>query len=276
MIPPPPLNAFKRTSETYLGKMRQVYRLGDAGPGVVLLHEIPGMTLNVLRLARLIAQGGFRVVLPSLFGIDGRSPSTSVNIRSVLRMCISAEFAVFAANGSSPITDWLRELCKAVADDTGGPIGVVGLCITGGFALSLTVGTDGSVHAPIMSEPSLPFPAPFTAHPASVHLSPEEQELVRAATHRCMALRFTGDSRCPRDRFDTYEQLLGRRLTRIEIASPDAAHGIKADAHSVLTEEFSDAPGHPTWAAFQNVIEFLKATLAPGSVAPQRARGLQQ
>lgn len=271
MIPAPPLTDFRQASETYLGKTKAVYRLGDAGPGVVLLHEIPGMTPTVLRLAKLIAQAGFRAVLPSLFGTDGKSPSAALDVQSILRICISAEFSVFAANGSSPVVDWLRELCKAVAGDTGGHIGVVGLCITGGFALSLTVGTDGSVHAPVMSEPSLPFPVPFTANPAAVHLSPQEQEAIRTAKHRCMALRFTGDSKCRRERFDTYEQLLGSRLTRIEIASPDAGHGIKADAHSVLTEELSDAPGHPTWAAFQRVMDFLRGNLISDSIASQIA-----
>jgi hypothetical protein len=55
---------------------------------------------------------------------------------------------------------------------------------------------------------------------------------------------------------------LGGRLTRIEIDSPNPAYGISAGAHSVLTEELSEAPGHPTWAAYQNVVRFLKETLA--------------
>ncbi len=261
MIPPPPLSAFASEQKTFLNQTRTVYRIGDQGPGIVLMHEVPGMTPDVLRLAKLLELRGFRVALPSLFGTDGLAPSGLLDAEVLLKMCVSAEFAVFAANGSSPIVDWLRELCKDFARETNGNVAAIGLCITGGFALSLTVGTDGVVRAPVMSEPSLPFPLPFIHNSAALHLSPAEVDGIRKAPPKCLALRFTNDFRCRVERFDAYEALLADRLVRIEIHSPDTAHQIGSDAHSVLTTELNDTPGHPTWAAFEQLIEFLRNNL---------------
>jgi dienelactone hydrolase len=261
MIEAPSLTEFRRTQMTFLGSTRTIYRIGDHGPGVVLMHEIPGMTPDVLRLGKLLALQGFRVALPSLFGTDGRKPTALIDDEELIRMCVSAEFSVFAANKSSRIVDWLRELCRDFAHETGGNIGAVGLCITGGFALSLTVDTDGTVRAPVMSEPSLPFPIPFTSNRAAMHLSTAEQEWIRQNPTRCIGLRFTGDWRCRSERFDAYQTLLGDKFHRCEIQSPDKIYNIGSDAHSVLTQELSDSPGHPTWAAFERVIEFLRANL---------------
>ena len=147
MIDPPGLAEFERTERTFLTKQRPVYRIGSTGPGVVLMHEIPGLTPDVPRLAKLISQSGFRVALPSLFGVDGCAPTGLIDDEELIRMCVSAQFSVFRANRSSPIVEWLRELCRDLAQETGGPVGAIGLCITGGFALSLVVDTSGMVRA---------------------------------------------------------------------------------------------------------------------------------
>ena len=120
MIDPPPLSEFQSAELTFQGRTCTVRYLGGEGAGVVLMHEIPGMTPNVLRLAKLLA---------------------------------------------------LR-----------------------GFALSLTVDANGKVQAAVMSEPSLPFPFPFTQ------------------------------------------------------------------------EELSDAQGHPTWVAFERLVDFLRMNLGGGGV----------
>jgi dienelactone hydrolase len=202
--------------------------------------------------------------LPSLFGKDGRAPTMLRDDEEVLKMCVSKEFAVFAANGSSPVVDWLRHLCRDLAAETGGPVGAVGLCITGGFSLSLTVCTDGLVKAPVMSEPALPFPLLFTRNHGAIHLSVEEAAAIKRNPPPCMALRFTHDSLCRAERFAAYRALLGDKLTEIPIKSPDPTFGIKCTAHSVLTQELKDSPGHPTWAAFERVLAFLASELKPG------------
>ncbi|HTD38612.1 MAG TPA: dienelactone hydrolase family protein [Candidatus Limnocylindrales bacterium] len=260
------LDEYVRAEKTFGGKTKTVYRRGDTGPGVLLMHEIPGITPKLLGLGKVISDAGFRVAIPSLFGTDGAAPGPIAEVAQVLRMCINAEFNVWAGNGSSPVVDWLRELCKDVAAETGGPVGAIGLCITGGFALSLTVGTDGVVRAPVMSEPSLPFGMPGFSHGADLHLTPAERdEIHAAAAPPVMGLRFTSDSLCPKARFDAYADLLGPRFAphRIEIRSPDPAFGIKASAHSVLTQHNQDAPpDHPTKLAVEQVLTFLRENLA--------------
>src|SRR4029078_12599525 len=77
-------------------------------------------------------------------------------LKQITRVCISKEFSVLAARGSSPITHWLRAPCPDAHADCKGPgAGALGMCMTGNFALSLMV--DPSVMAPVLSQPSLPF-----------------------------------------------------------------------------------------------------------------------
>lgn len=179
---------------------------------------------------------------------------------------MSAEFAVFAADGSSPVVDWIRLLCADLARETGGDVGAIGLCITGGFTLSLTVGTNGKVTAPVMSEPSLPFALPFTHNDAALHLTCEEQEEIRANGSDVMGLRFTGDALCKKARFDAYEALLGTpRFKRIELTSPDPTNDIGPFAYSVFTKDLVNAPNNPTVLKLAEVLDFLDARLKRGT-----------
>src|SRR6185312_4298781 len=54
------------------GMVRPTYRKGS-GPGVVVIHEIPGITPAVIRFAEEVVARGFSVVLPSLFGREEAS-----------------------------------------------------------------------------------------------------------------------------------------------------------------------------------------------------------
>jgi dienelactone hydrolase len=264
-MPDPVMPAeFRAEQKTFGGVTKTVYRIGARGPGVVLMHEIPGVTPNVLRLAKIVAGAGYRVAVPSLFGHDAKPADPLYSTEVIMAMCVSREFAVFAADGSSPVVDWLRALCVDLYGEAGEGkgVGAIGLCITGGFALSLAVGANGVVKAPVMSEPSLPFHLPFTRNDAAVHLTPDEQRELAGSSVRAVGLRFTNDSLCKKERFDRYEAILGApRFDRIEIMSPDAGHGIGGDAHSVLTTELSDDPNHPTNKALHSVLSFLAANL---------------
>jgi dienelactone hydrolase len=260
----PSLADFRKTMKTYLAKTKAVYRIGESGPGVVLMHEIPGLTTRVLRFGKVLAEQGFRVAMPSLFGQDGGTSGAIQDGATLLQMCVSAEFNVFAADGSSPVVDWLRKLCVDLAGETGAPVGAVGLCITGGFALSLTVGTNGLVRAPVMSEPSLPFPIPLSGNSSAIHLSDVERATIAAHGPATMGLRFTGDPLCTRARFDSYESLLEKRFIRIELESPDEPNGIRSGAHSVLTNDLVNIAGNPTLVALDRVIAFLRTNLSSG------------
>jgi hypothetical protein len=105
------IDGFAQETRTFKDETRVVYyRRTEGVPGVVLMHEIPGITPQVVALGTRLADAGFSVAMPSLFGEDGTPYSFSVATEVILKMCVSREFAVFAANGSSPIVDWLRAL----------------------------------------------------------------------------------------------------------------------------------------------------------------------
>lgn len=244
------------------GATRRVYQKGT-GPGVVVMHEIPGITPQVADFARRIADEGFTVYMPQLFGTPNKPLSVPYLVGQLTRACISREFTVLGKNESSPITDWLRALCRRAHADCGGPgVGAIGMCLTGNFALSLMV--DESVMAPVLSQPSLPFGV-SAAHRAALHVSPEELAVVKkraAAGCGVLALRFTGDPMCPDERFETLREELGDGLEAIEIdSSKGNPHGIAGSAHSVVTTDLVDQDGHPTQAALHRVIEVFRERL---------------
>ncbi len=47
---------------------------GGEGPGVVVIHEVPGVTPSVADFARRVIAEGFTVAMPSLFVTIRRSP----------------------------------------------------------------------------------------------------------------------------------------------------------------------------------------------------------
>jgi dienelactone hydrolase len=224
------------------------------------MHEIPGITPAVARFARIVRDRGFTVFLPELFGEVDRAPSPGYLLGSMARACIRREFRVLAANAASPICDWLRALCQQAHAELGGRgVGALGMCLTGNFALSLVV--DPCVRAPVLSQPSLPFPL-GTARRRGVHASAETLEAVRRRINdediRVLGLRFTHDPVCPNARFRQRHAELGDGFESLEIdSSPGNAHGFARTAHSVLTEELVGDDGHPTRQALDRVVEFF-------------------
>src|SRR5262245_42608161 len=115
------------------GATKTVYRRG-AGPGVVIVHEVPGITPPVEAFANRVADAGFTVFIPHLFGTPGKPLSVGYALGQMARACISREFHVLASGRSSPITIWLRALCRHAHAECGGRgIGAIGMCLTGNF-----------------------------------------------------------------------------------------------------------------------------------------------
>jgi dienelactone hydrolase len=259
-----PLTGFDASNFTHEGVERPVYRRGT-GPGVVIIHEVPGITPEVAGFGRRVADEGFTAVLPKLFGTPGKPLSAAYALGEIARACISREFHVLATRRSSPITNWLRALCRRVHSECGGAgVGAVGMCLTGNFALSLMV--DEAVMAPVLSQPSLPFPI-SSRHRAALHVSDADLEVVRRRVDDgcgVLGLRFTADPLCPPQRFETLRRELGDGFESIEIDSgPENIHGISRIAHSVLTKDLVDEEGHPTRAALGRVLALFRERLLP-------------
>jgi dienelactone hydrolase len=256
------LDGFDEFSFSHDGATRPVYRRGE-GPGVVIMHEIPGITPEVARFGRRVADEGFTSFMPHMFGTPGKPFGLPYVLGQMARACISREFHVLARGGSSPITNWLRALCRHAHESCGGPgVGAIGMCLTGNFALSLMV--DESVMAPVLSQPSLPFGV-SRAHRKALHLSDADLEVVKERVKGgcgVLGLRFTADPMCPGERFDSLRRELGDGFEAIEIDSGRGnAHGISRIAHSVVTNDLVDEAGHPTREALDRVLAVFRERL---------------
>jgi dienelactone hydrolase len=246
------------------GYTHDVYRKGN-GPGVVLIPELPGIHPGVLGLGNHLVDNGFTVAIPSLFGEPGKPVSAGYVAASIARACVAREFAAFATNKQRPVSLFLRALARDLNASTPGKgVGVIGQCFTGGFALAAAV--DDSVLAPVLSQPSVPFPL-GGARRRDPGLSEPE---IATITDRCaneglcaMGLRFSEDKTSPRERFTALKERLGDAFEVIEIDSgPGNEGGFGKMAHSVLTEEVREVDGQPAYEARKRVVEFLMRSLA--------------
>ncbi|HEX4223660.1 MAG TPA: dienelactone hydrolase family protein [Pseudonocardiaceae bacterium] len=258
------LTGWQKTPFTGAGLTYDCYEKGG-GPGVVLIPEVPGITPEVLGLAQHLVDQGFTVVVPSPFGAPGKAVSIGPALGVMARLCVASEFRAFATNAHRPIADYLRALAKDLAQRTPGKgVGVIGMCFTGGFALAAAV--EDTVLAPVLSQPSVPFPM-GAARRADPGLSEEELATVVLRTtndNLCvLGLRFSEDGAAPKARFDTLKARLGDAFEVIELDSaPGNPAGFTKRAHSVLTGEVREQPGHPALAARERVVEFLRDKLS--------------
>lgn len=242
------LAGWQQGSFTAAGLTRDTFRRGT-GPGVVVIHEIPGITPKVAAFANDVVDAGFTVVMPSLVGTPGKEMSNGYAMASMAKVCVAKEFTNWAIGETSPIIGWLRALARNLHQDVGGPgVGAVGMCFSGGFALGMML--DDTMVAPVLSQPSMPFAMGNAARKADLNLSPDDRLVIAeraAAGCQVLGLRFTGDPLVG-TRFDSLRELLGDAFIAVELPS-----SAKRD-HSVLTEQ-RDEP------SVQRVLDFLREKL---------------
>lgn len=222
------------------GVTHPTYRKGS-GPGVIVIHEIPGLTPGVIGFSEEVVAAGFTVVMPQLFGRP-EAPMSALNVARVLpKVCVSREFTTMAVGRTSPIAVWLRSLARSLHDELGGPgVGALGMCFTGGFALAMMV--DTSVAAPVLAQPSLPFPV-GRRRAADLNLSPDDLAAVKeraAAGCQVLGLRYRKDAAVG-TRFDTLTRELGDVFLKVEL---------DGKGHSTVTE-------HRSQEAVDRVLSFL-------------------
>jgi dienelactone hydrolase len=239
------LQGWVEGSFTYGDRTCPTHRRG-VGPGVVVIHEIPGITPKVEAFANEVVDAGFTVVLPSLFGTPGVPQGLGSISKALARVCVSSEFVAWHAGRTSPVTRWLGALADELHTELGGPgVGALGMCFTGGFALGMMV--TGPVVAPVLSQPSTPFPVSRRLR-GDLNLSPADLAVVKekvAAGCQVLGLRYQGDPAVG-TRFDTLRSELGDGFVAVELPGK---------GHSVMTE-------HRDEASVQRVLAFFKDKLS--------------
>jgi dienelactone hydrolase len=221
-----------------------VYRKGE-GPGVVVVHEVPGITPEVLGFAQEVVDAGFTVALPHLFGTPMKPAGAGYVLGVLGRLCVRSEFTKLGTRRTAPIADWLRALARSLHEELGGPgVGAIGMCFTGGFALAMMA--DAPVVAPVLAQPSSPFPV-GKARAADLNLSPADLSAVKAkAADGCsvLGLRYEGDAAVG-TRFDTLRRELGDKFIAVEFPGKK---------HSTLT-------AHRQQEGVDKVLAFLREKL---------------
>jgi dienelactone hydrolase len=221
------------------------YRKGS-GPGVIVIHEIPGLTPDVIAFGEEVVAAGFTVVMPHLFGTPERSDNPLAVASTLRQVCVRREFTKLATRETSPIAGWLRGLSREMHAELGGPgVGALGMCFTGGFALAMMV--DDAVAAPVLCQPSAPFAVGRT-RAADLNLSPADLDTVKqraAGGCHVLGLRYDKDL-ATGTRFETLAREIGDAFIRVELT------GRK---HSTVTR-------HRTQEAVDRVLAFFTEKLA--------------
>lgn len=233
-----------------------VWGIEDNGPGVVVIHELPGMTWQCLRLAKSIADSGFSVYLPLLFGEPGK------RLGGLRQLCIMREWNALAKRDDTQTAGWVRDVGREVHRRCGGlGIGAIGMCLTGGFIIPLLL--DDHLLAPVASQPSLPWALRDrkTRHSLGFDRDlPGASRRVKDENLGVLAFRFAGDRICPPAKFRGLQEAFGDRLEK---------YVFKGRKHSVLTKHYRPdqplhrpGPGQPkTLDAVAKTIAFLERAL---------------
>jgi dienelactone hydrolase len=198
------ISDFSRRDITLLGKTKPVLLTGAMGPAVIVIHEVYGFTPTLARFCRWVCDAGFRVYAPVLFGSPDAGNAEKPTLGRILSLCISREFTLLAANKASPVTEWLRALARLAHEECGGRgVGAIGMCLTGGFALSMAL--EPVVLAPVLAQPGLP------ATRSARYLARRSRSRAGAHSRRSRTTRLS----------------VSRRQYLPSIAFPDAAHSLR-------------------------------------------------
>jgi dienelactone hydrolase len=234
---------------------RQLYVSSRGAVPLVVLHELPGMSPSFIKYCARMVEEDFKVYMPLLFMKPNDEAKSKL---AFFRLCLRKEFyqlflPKLGTSPARPFTMWMLNLIREVREENPDQkIGVVGMCLTGGFALAAIA--DSGVHASIACQPSVPF----IFNISTLGLSNEEREM---ASRRARTLpkpcakgyRYAGDSISKDAHMKAASDLLGDAFERY----PD----LNGMGHSTLTaDEWSK---RKEWdpGVFDDVLAFLDARL---------------
>lgn len=216
-----------------------VYVGGD-GPPILILQELPGIGPETLDLARRLNATGFRVYLPHMIGTYGKV----TQIRNAARLfCVRREFNLFLRGRQSPIVRWMQALVAEIKSrENAAGVGVIGMCLTGSFALTLMA--EDAVLGGVASQSALPI---FGGD--NLHMSPQDVGDARAGMAQKgpgLAMRYSDDKLASKKLMVALKEAFGDHLETAEFDGKD---------HSLLTLDFHEP-------AFQRVQDYFRARFA--------------
>lgn len=253
-----PIQGFKKFEHEFQ-KMKHTVFVKGQGPAILLMHELPGMMSECIAFAERLTNAGFKVYMPLFFGKPGDFKTN----KFLLKLCISKEFYLFSKNRTSPIVDWLRDLCRKIKSEIGGKgMGAIGMCLTGGFAIPLLV--EDYLIAPALSQPSLPVGFGKKAK-ANLGCNPEHLERAKERTEKegieIRAYRFDKDKLAAKERITAYQEYFGEAFKYFEIEIAQLPECKNKNCHAVFTADFVDEKEHPTYRALEDLIDFFQSKL---------------
>lgn len=230
---------------------KPVYTSERGEKSLIVLHELPGMSRPFVDYCRGLAQEGYRVFMPLLFG----EPESRMSNQEVRAFCMTEEFkALFEARqdepDARPFTAWLLRLTREVLERSDPRrAAVIGMCMTGGFALA-TIAEEG-VGAAVACQPAFPFFRGIR----TLGLSRDERE---SASQR--ARRLTVDQGRPclqgyRHRWDYICRPAHLRAAKRIFGESFEGITIPGRGHSTVTAE------PPSERVVEGIREFLAARL---------------
>jgi dienelactone hydrolase len=215
---------------------------------LIVLHELPGMSPSFIAFCRRMAETGYKVYMPLMFG----APGMELKRLGSLRLCLRSEFRRLFYHRSEdgegrPFTGWLLHLVSTVGSrHPEALIGVVGMCLTGGFALAALA--RPKVDAVIACQPA--WPLFFSIATLGLSTAERNGAAARARTlpSSCAkGYRFADDRICRESHMRAAKAMLGDAFERY----PD----LPGSHHSTLTG------GAASEAVFRDVLEFLDKRL---------------
>ena len=245
------IDGFSRIDDVeHAGIQLPVFVSDKGSKPLVVLHELPGMTPAFIRYCKAMVAHDYKVYMPLIFG----EPNSQMGFVQMAAFCLSREFRhLFKMSNPSadgrPFPRWLLHLTDFVIEQNSNrDIGVVGMCLTGGFAIAAIA--NKSVGAAVTCQPAFPFF--FGIH--TLGLTSQQR---KACSQRCKVAdevlvkgyRYQKDWICRGSHMRAVKDLLENGFER----HPDL-HGF---GHSTVT----DADPEKNKIVFDDILEFLARRL---------------
>jgi len=219
-----------------------VYKLGHEGPPVILLHEMPGMSAESIRLGQMLAAEKFTVYMPLFFDAPGKARI----LRNGIVGAAGGHFSMFARAEASPAVEWVRGFgAELFARHGGTKVGVIGQCATGNFAVPLA--KESWFGAGVLSQPAIPLFSKSATGLADADFASAEKATL-------LYFRFRDDTISTQARLDAFKHRLPALQETV------LQHGCRPKPHAVLAEDYEET-NPETVDAFRKVVATFRAKL---------------